>query len=93
MQHFSVFVIKFCVLQVEVDDDTGADIASGVSNKSHDAVNCGLPAVRQVSNFMFDGFETRDILDAFVYFVSCQYVCLQNQETASNTYELYDKHW
>jgi len=57
LQHFSVFVIKFCVLQVEVDDDTGADIASGISNKSHDAVNCGLPALRQVSNFMFDGFD------------------------------------
>jgi len=45
---FSIFSSNF-VLQVEVDDDTGADVASNISNKSQDAVDSGLPDVRQVT--------------------------------------------
>jgi len=52
-------------LQAEADDDTRANIASGISNKSRDVVNGVVPAVGQVNYFISDDFVTRDILRCF----------------------------
>lgn len=42
-------------LQAEADEDTGENIASGISNESHD-VNSGTAAGRQVSIFISASF-------------------------------------
>jgi len=68
-------------LQVEPDDNTGADVTSSISNTSHDAVNSAIPAVTQVSNFVLDdvGLQTfeRLLILSIPWFVK--------SATASNT--------
>ena len=39
-------------LQVEASEDTGGNVLSDVSEKSHNVVYSDLPAVRQVKNFI-----------------------------------------
>jgi len=52
-------------LQVEADDYDGENSgASDTSNKSC-GVNNGMPAVRQVNNFISDNFVTSDICRCF----------------------------
>ena len=57
--HILILVCTFgqiLYLQVELDDDNGRNDAYDISNECCDAVNGGICAVRQVSNFMSDDF-------------------------------------
>jgi len=69
-------------LQVEPDDNTGADVTSSISNPSHDAVNSAIPAVRQVSNFVLDdvGLQTFERL-----LITLSIPWFVKSATASNT--------
>jgi len=58
---------KILCLQIETNDDTGGNIASDISNESHDVDNCGISSVRQVSNFVSGSFCDSVLLDPFSY--------------------------
>ena len=71
-----MFYFKLC-LQVEPDNNTGADVTSSTSNQSRDAANSAIPAVRQVSNFVLDDvglqiFETLLITLSIPWFVKSE---------------------
>ena len=66
---FCMFCPILC-LQVEANDDNGGNVASDISENSHDVVYSGIPAVKQVRNFISNNFVTHNIFDAFSYFIS-----------------------
>ena len=56
-------------LQMKSCYGTIGNLASDVSNKSINIVNkCDKPAVKQVNNFICDGFVTLDAFICFRYF-------------------------
>ena len=60
-------------LQVEANDDNAGNVASDISENrlnSHNVVYSGIPAVKQVRNFMSNNSVTQNILGAFSYFIS-----------------------
>jgi len=66
----SILFVPLCVLQVEASDDTGGNVVSDISEKSHNFVYSRTPDVRQVRNFISDTFLAHNILDAYSYYIS-----------------------
>ena len=57
-------------LQVEPNDDNAGNVASDISENSHNVVYSGIPAVKQVRNFISNNSVTQNILGVFSYFIS-----------------------